>query len=172
MPYSLKPLPFAENALEPHMSARTIQFHYGKHHKAYVDKLNDLVANTPLEKKTLHDLVRDLNGQRGDGRAMRQRRGLTGRRRTGGRRGRAGGRSEKSQKGEAPEGRPQPDSAGEPNSETDSMMPANQAQMLPPTVRPIPIQKAIQFHSISPMPPTIVPAMITNTAAQMEALAS
>ncbi len=65
MTYSLKPLPFAENALEPHMSARTIQFHYGKHHKAYVDKLNDLVANTPLEKKTLHDLVRDLCGQRG-----------------------------------------------------------------------------------------------------------
>jgi superoxide dismutase, Fe-Mn family len=65
MTFSLKPLPFAENALEPHMSARTIQFHYGKHHKSYVDKLNDLVANTPLEKKTLHDLVRDLAGQRG-----------------------------------------------------------------------------------------------------------
>ena len=65
MSFELKPLPFAENALEPHMSARTLQFHYGKHHKAYVTKLNELVANTPLEKKTLYDLVRDLAGQRG-----------------------------------------------------------------------------------------------------------
>jgi Fe-Mn family superoxide dismutase len=65
MSYSLKPLPYPENALEPHMSARTIQFHHGKHHKAYVDKLNELVANTPLERKSLHDLVRDLAGQRG-----------------------------------------------------------------------------------------------------------
>jgi len=47
------------------LSARTLQFHHGKHHKTYVDKLNELVVNTPLEKKTLHDLVRDLNGQRG-----------------------------------------------------------------------------------------------------------
>src|SRR5258707_15246303 len=65
MAFQLKPLPYAENALEPHMSARTLQFHYGKHHKAYVDKLNELVANTPLEKKSLYDLVRDLAGQRG-----------------------------------------------------------------------------------------------------------
>jgi Fe-Mn family superoxide dismutase len=65
MTFQLKPLPYAENALEPHMSARTLQFHYGKHHKTYVDKLNELVANTPLEKKSLYDLVRDLAGQRG-----------------------------------------------------------------------------------------------------------
>jgi Fe-Mn family superoxide dismutase len=65
MAFQLKPLPYAEDALEPHMSAKTLQFHHGKHHKTYVDKLNELVANTPLEKKTLHDLVRDLNGQRG-----------------------------------------------------------------------------------------------------------
>ncbi|HVO01117.1 MAG TPA: superoxide dismutase [Candidatus Cybelea sp.] len=65
MSFELKPLPFAENALEPHMSARTIQFHYGKHHKAYVDTLNKLVENTPLEKKSLQELVRDLAGQRG-----------------------------------------------------------------------------------------------------------
>jgi Fe-Mn family superoxide dismutase len=65
MAFVLKPLPYAENALEPHMSARTMQFHYGKHHKTYVDKLNELVVNTPLEKKTLYDLVRDLAGQRG-----------------------------------------------------------------------------------------------------------
>ena len=65
MSFELKPLPYAENALEPHMSARTIQFHYGKHHRAYVDKLNELVANTPLASKRLEDLVRDLAGQRG-----------------------------------------------------------------------------------------------------------
>jgi Fe-Mn family superoxide dismutase len=65
MSFELKPLPYAENALEPHMSARTIQFHYGKHHRAYVDKLNELVANTPLANKSLEDLVRDLAGQRG-----------------------------------------------------------------------------------------------------------
>jgi Fe-Mn family superoxide dismutase len=54
-PHVLPPLPFAENALEPVISARTIGFHYGKHHKAYVDNLNKLIAGTefadmPLEK--------------------------------------------------------------------------------------------------------------------------
>jgi Fe-Mn family superoxide dismutase len=53
--YVLPPLPYAENALEPVISAKTISFHYGKHHKAYVDNLNKLVAGTefvglPLEK--------------------------------------------------------------------------------------------------------------------------
>ena len=65
MAFQLKPLPYAENALEPHMSARTLQFHHGKHQKTYVEKLNELIANTPLEKKSLSDLVRDLAGQRG-----------------------------------------------------------------------------------------------------------
>ncbi|MEW6521373.1 MAG: superoxide dismutase [Thermodesulfobacteriota bacterium] len=54
-PFVLPPLPFAENALEPVISAKTIGFHYGKHHKAYVDNLNKLTAGTeyaglPLEK--------------------------------------------------------------------------------------------------------------------------
>jgi Fe-Mn family superoxide dismutase len=54
-PYVLPPLPYAENALEPVISGRTISFHYGKHHKGYVDNLNKLVAGTeyadlPLEK--------------------------------------------------------------------------------------------------------------------------
>jgi Fe-Mn family superoxide dismutase len=54
-PRVLPPLPFAENALEPVISANTIGFHYGKHHKAYVDNLNKLIAGTeyadlPLEK--------------------------------------------------------------------------------------------------------------------------
>ena len=41
--FTLPPLPYAENALEPVISANTISFHYGKHHKAYVDNLNNLV---------------------------------------------------------------------------------------------------------------------------------
>jgi len=42
-------LPFAEDALEPVISAKTISFHYGKHHKAYVDNLNKLIAGTEFE---------------------------------------------------------------------------------------------------------------------------
>ena len=54
-PVVLPPLPYAENALEPVISAKTISFHYGKHHKGYVDNLNKLIAGTeyadlPLEK--------------------------------------------------------------------------------------------------------------------------
>ena len=54
-PHVLPPLPYADNALEPVISARTIGFHYGKHHKGYVDNLNNLLAGTkwvdlPLEK--------------------------------------------------------------------------------------------------------------------------
>ncbi|MGB7538945.1 MAG: superoxide dismutase [Anaerolineales bacterium] len=54
-PLVLPPLPYADNALEPVISANTIGFHYGKHHKAYVDNLNKLIAGTefadlPLEK--------------------------------------------------------------------------------------------------------------------------
>lgn len=54
-PHSLPPLPYPENALEPIISSKTISFHYGKHHKAYVDNLNKFIAGTeyadmPLEK--------------------------------------------------------------------------------------------------------------------------
>jgi len=50
MSFELKPLPYAEDALEPHMSTRTIQFHYGKHHKTYVDNLNKLIEGTDVAK--------------------------------------------------------------------------------------------------------------------------
>ena len=56
--FTLPRLPWPENALEPVVSARTISFHYGKHHKAYVDKLNELVAGTPYESITLEEIVR------------------------------------------------------------------------------------------------------------------
>lgn len=49
MTFSLPNLPYAATALEPHISARTFEFHHGKHHKAYVDKANELVKGTALE---------------------------------------------------------------------------------------------------------------------------
>ena len=45
------PLPYADAALEPYISAKTIGFHYGKHHKAYVDKANELIKGTDLENR-------------------------------------------------------------------------------------------------------------------------
>ncbi|MFI5001898.1 MAG: superoxide dismutase [Reyranellales bacterium] len=56
--FTLPKLPYAENALEPVISARTISFHYGKHHAAYVTKLNELVAGTSYEGLSLEDVVR------------------------------------------------------------------------------------------------------------------
>jgi superoxide dismutase, Fe-Mn family len=57
MAFELPPLPYKEDALEPHISARTLSFHHGKHHKAYVTKLNDLIHGTELEKKTLEEII-------------------------------------------------------------------------------------------------------------------
>ncbi|HTR84356.1 MAG TPA: superoxide dismutase [Reyranella sp.] len=57
-PITLMKLPFEENALEPVISAKTLSFHYGKHHKAYVDKLNELVAGTPYEGMPLEEVVK------------------------------------------------------------------------------------------------------------------
>jgi Fe-Mn family superoxide dismutase len=58
MTFELPSLPWAENALEPYTSAGTISFHYGKHHKTYVDNLNKLAAGTDLEGKSLEDVVK------------------------------------------------------------------------------------------------------------------
>jgi len=58
MTIQLPGLPYAETALEPHYSAKTISFHYGKHHKAYVENLNKLSAGTPLEGKSLDEIVK------------------------------------------------------------------------------------------------------------------
>jgi superoxide dismutase, Fe-Mn family len=54
---SLPQLPYADNALEPVISARTISFHYGKHHAGYVDTLNKLVAGTPFAGRPLEEIV-------------------------------------------------------------------------------------------------------------------
>jgi len=53
----LSPLPYAKNALDPVISANTIGFHYGKHHKGYVDSLNKLIAGTELEYLSLEKLI-------------------------------------------------------------------------------------------------------------------
>ncbi len=63
MAFELPPLPYAEDALEPVYSARTISFHYGKHHKAYVDTLNKLVAGTDLEGKSLEEVIGAVAGK-------------------------------------------------------------------------------------------------------------
>jgi superoxide dismutase, Fe-Mn family len=55
--YTLPPLPYADDALAPTISAETISFHYGKHHKTYVDNLNKLVPGTDLEGKSLDELI-------------------------------------------------------------------------------------------------------------------
>lgn len=58
MAISLPDLPFAKDALVPVISANTLDFHHGKHHKAYVDNLNKLIAGTDLEKKSLEDIIK------------------------------------------------------------------------------------------------------------------
>jgi len=65
MPFSLPPLPYAENALEPHISAKTMSFHYGKHHAGYVAKLNELAAGTPHDTQALEEIVRSAAKDKG-----------------------------------------------------------------------------------------------------------
>ena len=60
--FALPPLPFAENALEPFISARTLGFHYGKHHKTYVDNLNKFTAGTDLAALPLEDVIKKTSG--------------------------------------------------------------------------------------------------------------
>lgn len=59
MAFELPPLPYEKSALEPHMSARTLEFHHGKHHQAYVTTLNTLVKDTPLASKSLEAIIKD-----------------------------------------------------------------------------------------------------------------
>lgn len=61
--YVLAPLPYADNALEPVISAHTLSFHYAKHHKTYVDNLNNLVASTDLAGQSLEQIIKATAGQ-------------------------------------------------------------------------------------------------------------
>jgi len=63
MSFELPPLPYNESALEPYISGRTMSFHYGKHHKTYVDNLNKLVAGTPFAEMSLEDIIRETAGK-------------------------------------------------------------------------------------------------------------
>ena len=58
MPFTLAPLPYAHDALEPHIDTLTMQIHHGKHHQAYVDNLNKAIAGTPNENLSIEELVK------------------------------------------------------------------------------------------------------------------
>ncbi|MFC0444578.1 superoxide dismutase [Fe] [Pseudidiomarina halophila] len=62
MAFELPALPYEKNALEPHISAETLEYHYGKHHAAYVSKLNDAVKGTDMENKSLEDIIKSSSG--------------------------------------------------------------------------------------------------------------
>ncbi len=55
--FKLPPLPYANDALAPHMSAETLDYHQGKHHKAYIDKLNELTDGTAMAKMSLEEII-------------------------------------------------------------------------------------------------------------------
>jgi superoxide dismutase, Fe-Mn family len=58
MAFELPPLPYPKNALAPHMSEQTFDFHHGRHHQAYVTNLNNLIKDSPLERQSLEDLIK------------------------------------------------------------------------------------------------------------------
>jgi Fe-Mn family superoxide dismutase len=58
MAFELPPLPYDKKALEPHMSAQTLEFHHGKHHQAYVTNLNNLVKDTPMASQSLEEIIK------------------------------------------------------------------------------------------------------------------
>jgi Fe-Mn family superoxide dismutase len=62
MIHELPPLPYAIDALEPHISRETLEYHHGKHHKTYVDNLNKLIPGTEFENLSLEDIVRKSSG--------------------------------------------------------------------------------------------------------------
>jgi Fe-Mn family superoxide dismutase len=62
MAFTLPPLPYAKNALEPHISEETVEYHYGKHHAAYVNKLNSLIPGTPFEDLSLEEIILKSDG--------------------------------------------------------------------------------------------------------------
>lgn len=62
MAFTLSDLPYGSDALAPHMSAETLSFHHGKHHKTYVDNLNKLVQDKPEASKTLEEIILSAQG--------------------------------------------------------------------------------------------------------------
>jgi superoxide dismutase, Fe-Mn family len=62
MEHKLPELPYAMDALEPHISRETLEYHYGKHHKTYVDNLNKLIPGTEFENLSLEDIIKKSSG--------------------------------------------------------------------------------------------------------------
>ena len=62
MAIELPPLPYAKDALNPHISTETLEFHYGKHHAGYVKKLNAAIENTENDKKSLEEIIKTSEG--------------------------------------------------------------------------------------------------------------
>ncbi len=62
MEHELPELPYAKDALAPHISAETIEYHYGKHHKAYIDNINRLIAGTEFKKMSLEETIQKSSG--------------------------------------------------------------------------------------------------------------
>jgi Fe-Mn family superoxide dismutase len=62
MQHKLPELPFSQKTLEPHISAETLEFHHGKHHATYVDKLNDLIRGTEFAEASLEDIIAKASG--------------------------------------------------------------------------------------------------------------
>lgn len=62
MAHSLPKLPYSPEALEPHISKKTIEYHYGKHHNTYVKKLNDLIPGTEFENTSLEEIIKKADG--------------------------------------------------------------------------------------------------------------
>ncbi len=63
MKHELPDLPYAQNALEPHISAETLQYHHGKHHAKYVSTLNDLIPGTEFENMPLEEIIKKSSGK-------------------------------------------------------------------------------------------------------------
>jgi Fe-Mn family superoxide dismutase len=62
MAHTLPDLPFAIDALQPHISKETLEYHHGKHHQAYVTNLNNLIAGTDFESKSLEEVIKGSEG--------------------------------------------------------------------------------------------------------------
>jgi Fe-Mn family superoxide dismutase len=62
MAHTLPALPYAKNALAPHLSEETFEYHYGKHHQAYVTNLNNLIPGTEFENASLEDIIKKASG--------------------------------------------------------------------------------------------------------------
>ena len=62
MSFELPPLPYPQDALAPHISAETLEYHYGKHHNSYVTNLNNLIVGTIFEESSLEEIIEQADG--------------------------------------------------------------------------------------------------------------